>query len=651
MSGLAEATGEIVAYTDADTRADCDWLMYLVQPFLKSDVVGSGGPNVVPSDDPPMAQCIARAPGGPTHVLLDDRTAEHVPGCNMAFRREALLAIGGFNPIYLRAGDDVDVCWRLQARGWKIGFASAALVWHHHRSSIKCVLEAAGGLRRGRAVADGPSPRQVPGRPHALARTDLQPVAVRPFAVERARQCRRLGHRRLSIRVPPRRASLRLHAEFVALAGALDRPGSRRPDGWPEGCARLGGGAALRHGRQRPGRDDHQERLLCVAFGCECAARQENLVLGGRRLPAFPPALRANLWSHPRCALAWGGHDAHATATDEPWSSAVVRRSLASAAPPVWKRRGRPVSGANGGWLRRRCSASSPSGSGARTPFTWSKLMTAGRLTAISAYWSAAGPGSIVRALVEDHGAGKGLLRVSTHLRPTSLRRRLCPRGRRCVAGVCQRRPGVALAAGRRGGSRAGRCHCGVRRVAHGADGCCRSSRGCGRCRAAAAGRDEVGADARAAGHAGPAPHLRSSNGSHLSRHDRRPWCRNVHAERSGHRLSSSARKRGMRATRARPSRHGSIRRVALAVTSTGDVYFADSNNHVMRRIDQRNVITTVAGNHELGPGFSGDFGPSRRAQLDTPADVAIAADGATHHRRLAATTASGGSIRRTGRS
>jgi len=134
--GLAEATGEIVAYTDADTRVDPDSLTFLVQPFLTSDVVGSGGPNVVPPDDPPIAQCIARAPGGPTHVLLDDRIAEHVPGCNMAFRRDALLSIGGFNPIYLRAGDDVDVCWRLQARGWKIGFASAALVWHHHRSSV-----------------------------------------------------------------------------------------------------------------------------------------------------------------------------------------------------------------------------------------------------------------------------------------------------------------------------------------------------------------------------------------------------------------------------------------------------------------------------------------------------------------------------------
>jgi O-antigen biosynthesis protein len=135
--GLAEATGEIVAYTDADTRVDRDWLTFLVQPFLTLDVVGSGGPNVVPPDDPPIAQCIARAPGGPTHVLLDDRIAEHVPGCNMAFRRTSLLAIGGFNPIYLRAGDDVDVCWRLQARGWKIGFASSALVWHHHRSSVQ----------------------------------------------------------------------------------------------------------------------------------------------------------------------------------------------------------------------------------------------------------------------------------------------------------------------------------------------------------------------------------------------------------------------------------------------------------------------------------------------------------------------------------
>jgi GT2 family glycosyltransferase len=135
--GLSAATGAIVAYTDADVRVDPDWLTYLVQPFLNSDVVAAGGPNVVPPDDGWVAQCVARAPGGPTQVLFDDRIAEHVPGCNIAIRRDALLAIGGFNPIYLRAGDDVDVCWRLQERGGTIGFAPAALVWHHHRASIR----------------------------------------------------------------------------------------------------------------------------------------------------------------------------------------------------------------------------------------------------------------------------------------------------------------------------------------------------------------------------------------------------------------------------------------------------------------------------------------------------------------------------------
>ena len=134
--GWSRASGDIVAYLDGDARPEPDWLSYLVQPFLSSDVVGVGGPNVVPQDDPWFSQCVARAPGCPSHVLLDDRVAEHVPGCNMAFRREALVALGGFNPIFLRAGDDVDLCWRLQARGWRIGFAPAALVWHRRRASL-----------------------------------------------------------------------------------------------------------------------------------------------------------------------------------------------------------------------------------------------------------------------------------------------------------------------------------------------------------------------------------------------------------------------------------------------------------------------------------------------------------------------------------
>jgi hypothetical protein len=116
---------------------------------MASDVVAAGGPNVVPPDDPWLAQCVARAPGSPMHVLLDDRIAEHIPGCNCAFRREALLAIGGFDPAFLRAGDDVDVCWRLQARGWTIGFAASALVWHRHRASVRAYLRQQVGYGEG----------------------------------------------------------------------------------------------------------------------------------------------------------------------------------------------------------------------------------------------------------------------------------------------------------------------------------------------------------------------------------------------------------------------------------------------------------------------------------------------------------------------
>jgi len=135
--GLHAASGSIIAYTDDDARPDPHWLTYLAHGFAQSAFVGLGGPNVPPPGDGRMAESVANAPGGPIHVLVSDQEAEHIPGCNMAFRREALDAIGGFDPQFRTAGDDVDLCWRLQERGWKIGFVPAAFVWHHRRDSLR----------------------------------------------------------------------------------------------------------------------------------------------------------------------------------------------------------------------------------------------------------------------------------------------------------------------------------------------------------------------------------------------------------------------------------------------------------------------------------------------------------------------------------
>jgi GT2 family glycosyltransferase len=133
--GMRAASGEIVAYIDSDAKAEPDWLSYIAATFTESDVVGVGGPNIVPDEDNWVAKCVYRSPGGPTQVMLDDQSAEHIPGCNMSFRKSALEDIGGFDPVFTKAGDDVDVCWRLIDRGYRIGFSPSAVVWHHRRPS------------------------------------------------------------------------------------------------------------------------------------------------------------------------------------------------------------------------------------------------------------------------------------------------------------------------------------------------------------------------------------------------------------------------------------------------------------------------------------------------------------------------------------
>ncbi len=151
-TGIAAATGEIVAFTDDDCRPDEDWLHYLIGDLLRSDFAAIGGHNFLPPEDSPVAAAVAASPGGPAHVMLTDREAEHVPGCNMAFYKWALDEISGFDPVFRKAGDDVDVCWRLQARRRKIGFSPAGFVWHYRRATLKAYLKQQAGYGEAEAL-------------------------------------------------------------------------------------------------------------------------------------------------------------------------------------------------------------------------------------------------------------------------------------------------------------------------------------------------------------------------------------------------------------------------------------------------------------------------------------------------------------------
>jgi GT2 family glycosyltransferase len=165
-TGLEAATGEIVAYTDDDAHPDPHWLKYLAATFLKTSHAGVGGPNIAPRNDGPIAECVANAPGGPIHVLLNDHEAEHIPGCNMAFWKAALQEIGGFDPQYRAAGDDVDVCWRIQEKGWTLGLSPAAVVWHHRRNSVRDYWKQQQGYGRAESLLERKWPEKYNAAGH-----------------------------------------------------------------------------------------------------------------------------------------------------------------------------------------------------------------------------------------------------------------------------------------------------------------------------------------------------------------------------------------------------------------------------------------------------------------------------------------------------
>jgi O-antigen biosynthesis protein len=153
-TGMEAASGGIVAYIDDDAYPDPHWLQYLAWTYLTTSYAGVGGPNIAPAGDGKIAECVAHAPGGPVHVLLSAREAEHIPGCNCSFRKECLQAVGGFDPVFRAAGDDVDMCWRLLERGWKLGFHPAAMVWHHRRNSLRAYWRQQKGYGRAEALLE-----------------------------------------------------------------------------------------------------------------------------------------------------------------------------------------------------------------------------------------------------------------------------------------------------------------------------------------------------------------------------------------------------------------------------------------------------------------------------------------------------------------
>jgi GT2 family glycosyltransferase len=163
-AGIAASQGSIVAFLDADAEATPRWLEHLWRAIDRTGAAGAGGPNVPVPGVGWQERVVSGAPGPAIPAVHADGACLLAVGCNMAFRRDALLAIGGFREELTSSGDDVDVCLRLAQHGHRLTYAPQAVVLHHRRDSIAAFLRQQRGYRRslgGLSEAPRPLHRRV----------------------------------------------------------------------------------------------------------------------------------------------------------------------------------------------------------------------------------------------------------------------------------------------------------------------------------------------------------------------------------------------------------------------------------------------------------------------------------------------------------
>jgi len=151
-AGVEAASGEIIAFIDADARADRDWLYHLVETITRRDAAAASGPNFAPTAASTRAAAMASAPGLPREVRAGDADLAQLCGCNMALSKAALTKIGGFDPAFTTAGDDVDLSWRLTASGETLTYAPGAVVIHERRATLGSYLAQQRGYGKGEGL-------------------------------------------------------------------------------------------------------------------------------------------------------------------------------------------------------------------------------------------------------------------------------------------------------------------------------------------------------------------------------------------------------------------------------------------------------------------------------------------------------------------
>jgi GT2 family glycosyltransferase len=155
---LRETDCELLAYIDDDVVVDHGWLSGLHEAWSENPDAAAFTGQVLPMELVTEAQILFERRGGFRHGFEKIRYTSTVPtddgylypcktgifgvGCNMAFRRQALMEIGGFDEALdtgapLPGGGDHDIFYQVIRAGYPLVYEPTYLVFHQHRRTMK----------------------------------------------------------------------------------------------------------------------------------------------------------------------------------------------------------------------------------------------------------------------------------------------------------------------------------------------------------------------------------------------------------------------------------------------------------------------------------------------------------------------------------
>ena len=130
--GAAAARGDLLGFCDADDVATRGWLAAMVVALRSYDLVG-GRLDDGTLNDPVSRSWRARpdADGLPSAL----RFRPYATSANLGMRAEVLRALGGWNEDFVRGGTEVELCWRAQLAGYRLGYAPDAVMQYRYRTT------------------------------------------------------------------------------------------------------------------------------------------------------------------------------------------------------------------------------------------------------------------------------------------------------------------------------------------------------------------------------------------------------------------------------------------------------------------------------------------------------------------------------------